>query len=170
MDLSSMLNNDDSKPAGPSVPVVIRDRLPSTQATSPPGTTSQIVQTRDNAPDDSYLPRKRQKIEDSPSPSSAALSSSSKPSLPPASQPNTENPLRRSSGAGVSPQQAMRPQPTQSPISVSRNNSIIAVGDLPDGFEPSIINVHPSEELTRVISDFIFLNLNEEGLETLEVS
>lgn len=43
------------------------------------------------------------------------------------------------------------------------------INDLPDGLEPSITNVQPSEELTRFISDFIFLNLNEEGVEQLEV-
>lgn len=42
-------------------------------------------------------------------------------------------------------------------------------GDGEVAMEPSITNILPSEELTRVISDFIFVNLNEEGLENLEI-
>jgi hypothetical protein len=38
-----------------------------------------------------------------------------------------------------------------------------------DVLEPSIVNMQPSEELTRFISDFIFLNLNETQYENIEV-
>lgn len=75
---------------------------------------------------------------------------------------------------GISPQVSKPPPPalhaTRSPTLLSRNNSVIMLNDpIADGFEPSIINVQPSEELTRFISDFIFLNLNDQGLEQLEV-
>jgi hypothetical protein len=58
----------------------------------------------------------------------------------------------------------------QSPAG-SRSNSVFATvpADVTDVLEPSIINIHPSEELTRLISDFIFLNLNDKGYENLEV-
>ena len=42
-------------------------------------------------------------------------------------------------------------------------------GDSEVKMEPSITNIQPSEELTRFISDFIFITLNEDGLENLEI-
>lgn len=165
MDLSSMLNNDDSNPAGPSVPVA-KDRPPRTQVPIPTDIASQNPQTRDNATDDAPLPRKRQRVEEPPSPSAVALPTSSKPARAPAPQDNRY--AYAESPEGIA-QHASRPQPQRSPTSVSRNNSIIIAGDFPDVMEPSIINKGPSEELTRLISDFIYINLDEEGIETLEV-
>jgi hypothetical protein len=105
--------------------------------------------------DESSLPRKRQRVEDSPSPKTTGK--------PPA--PTNE---KATVAASVSPQQSAKVLAAQSP---SRSNSIVAT--IPrDGeveMEPSITNILPSDELTRFISDFIFVNLNEEGLENLEI-
>jgi hypothetical protein len=37
------------------------------------------------------------------------------------------------------------------------------------GLEPSIVNIQPAEELSRFISDFIFLHLDEVETANLEV-
>jgi hypothetical protein len=149
MDLSSMLNQDsDSKSAGPSsVTPLNQDRPP-----TPPQDTQSTVTTTD----DTCNPRKRQRIENPPSPSSVALPIPTKP-LPPPTAGET----------GVSPLQTFKGLPSQN--SPSRNSSVSTVTHFLEGFEPSIINVQPSEELTRFVSDFIFVNLNEEGYENLEV-
>ena len=159
-----MLNNDDTKPAGPSVSAIVTtDRPPSespsltTPSLPAPLGGGQESRNPHTTQDPSAVSRKRQRVEDSLSSPATALPT----------QPQT----RDNSVVvkpDVSPQQVPKPLPAQSPS--SRNNSIIMVNDSKSGLEPSIVNIQPSEELTRYISDFIFLNLNEEGLEQLEVS
>ena len=160
-----MLNNDDSKPAGQTVSSIVTTTADRPSSKSPPLTTSslptpldggQLPRNLPTAQDSSTVPRKRQRVDDSlSSPSISAPSSVARDNSGVVSNPD------------VSPQQLPKPLPVQSPI--SRNNSVIMLNDSKSGFEPSIINVQPSEELTRFISDFIFLNLNEAGLEQLEV-
>ena len=157
-----MLNNDDTKAAGPSVSAIAVDSSPSK---SPSLTTASIPAPLDGGEqspnphikqESSAVSRKRQRVEDSPSSPFVALP--------------TQPQIRDSSevgNPGESPQQVPKPLPVQTPI--SRNNSLIMANDWKSGLESSIINVQPSEDLTRFISDFIFLNLNEEGLEQLEV-
>lgn len=158
-----MLNNDDTKADGPSVSAIVAaDSSPS----KPPSlTTASIPAPLDGGEqspnphikqEPSTVSRKRQRVEDSPSSPFVALP--------------TQPQIRDSSevgNPGESPQQLPKPLPVQPPI--SRNNSLIMANDWKNGLEYSIINVQPSEDLTRFISDFIFLNLNEEGLEQLEV-
>jgi len=159
MDLSSMLNNDDAKsPPVPSTPANANDPPPRQVKSEPTPTPTPAPldgQPPDQIKDESSLPRKRQRVEDSPSPKTAG-----KP--PP---PTNE---KATAAASVSPQQSAKVLAAQSP---SRSNSIVAT--IPrDGeveMEPSITNILPSDELTRFISDFIFVNLNEEGLENLEI-
>src|SRR5438270_2976551 len=159
MDLLSMLNDDDSKaPATtPSSTHADRPNAASTSNISP----QDGLQSRN----DESLPRKRQRVEDPPSPSSVALP---KPAPPLASSASSATAATAATSAtsAVSPQQTSK-QVTQ-PAPGSRNNSITALSE-PGSLEPSIINVQPSEELTRFVSDFIFLNLNEQGYENLEV-
>ena len=156
-----MLNNGDAKsPSVPSAPVNANDPPPrpvkSEPTPTPTPTPAQLDgQPRDQIKDESSLPRKRQRVEDSPSPKTTG-----KPP-PPTNEDATAT-------ASVSPQQSAKVLAAQSP---SRSNSIVAT--IPrDGeveMEPSITNILPSEELTRFISDFIFVNLNEEGLDNLEI-
>ena len=154
-----MLNNDDLKsPPVPSAPVNANDPPPRPVKSEPTPTPTPAPldgQPRDQIKDDSSLPRKRQRVQDSPSPKTA-----DKP--PP---PTNE---KATAAASVSSQQSAKVLAAQSP---SRSNSIIAAtpGDGEVEMEPSITNILPSEELTRFISDFIFLNLNEEGVENLEI-
>jgi hypothetical protein len=167
MDLSSMLNHDDSKPAGSRSAARVNDRLATIAPSFP---ISLDTKPRNEAQDDPYIHRKRQRVEDElPAPQVAAVPVPSKPpQLAPVQSAARDAPV--SAGAAVSPQQGSASLPaTVSPTSNSRNNSIVAVTDRPDKFEPSIVNIQPSEELTRLISDFIFLNLNDEGIENLEV-
>ena len=158
-----MLNNDDTKPTAPRAStIVVADRPPSkspsltTPSLPAPLDGGQQSQDPHTTQDPYPVSRKRQRVEDSLSSPSVAI-----PTQPQA---------RDNSGVvnpDVSPQQVPKPLPAQSPS--SRNNSVIMVNDWKSALEPSIINVQPREELTRFISDFIFLNLNEEGLEQLEV-
>ena len=158
-----MLNNDDTRPAGPNVSAIVTaERSPSK---SPSLTTPSLPAPLDGGQQysnpqitqDHYsISRKRQRVEDSLSSPSVAL-----PTQPQA---------RDNSGVvnpDISPQQVPKPPPAKSPS--SRNNSVIMMNDSKSGLEPSIGNLQPREELTRFISDFIFLNLNEEGVEQLEV-
>lgn len=154
-----MLNNDDAKSSSlPSAPVITNDQPPRPMKSEPeptPTPTALDGRPREQIQDESSLSRKRQRVEDSPSPKTAAKA------FPP--------PTERATGAAVSPQQqSAKLLSGQSP---SRSNSIVAAmpGDGELGMEPSITNIQPSEELTRFISDFIFVNLNEEGLENLEI-
>src|SRR5271155_1952036 len=157
MDLSSMLNNDDAKPPVPSAPVNANEppRPVKSEPTPTPTPAPLGGQPWDQIKDESSLPRKRQRVEDSLSPKTTG-----KPP-PPTNEDATAT-------ASVSPQQSAKVLAAQSP---SRSNSIVAT--IPrDGeveMEPSITNILPSEGLTRFISDFIFVNLNEEGLENLEI-
>ena len=155
-----MLNNEDAKPPPvPSAPEAVNaNEPPSRPVKSEPTPTPTPApldgQPRDQIKDEeSSLPRKRQRVEDSPSPKTTG-----KP--PP--------PTNEKAAASVSPQQSAKVLAAQSP---SKSNSIVAT--IPrDGevdMEPSITNILPSEELTRFISDFIFVNLNEEGLDNLEI-
>ena len=157
-----MLNDDDSKAASnaPSATPSTADRpANTTTATTPTMTmqTSTAPQDGHHTHTDDSLPRKRQRVEDPPSPSSVALP-------------------RPSPATAVSPQQTSKAAPPTTTTTTtastttpaSRSNSITAISE-PETLEPSIINVQPSEELTRFVSDFIFLNLNEEGYENLEV-
>ena len=157
-----MLNNDDAKsPPVRSAPVNANDpplRPVKNEPTLTPTPAPAPLdgQPRDQIKDESSLPRKRQRVsEDSPSRKTAGK--------PP---PPTND--KATAAASVSPQQSAKVLAAQSP---SRSNSIVAT--IPkDGeveMEPSITNILPSEELTRFISDFIFVNLNEEGLENLEI-
>ena len=155
-----MLNNDDAKPSPvpPVLPVIANDPPPRTMKTEEepfPTPAPENKQSRDqNIKDEASLPRKRQRVEDSPSPKTTVKG------MPP--------PTEKSTAPAVSPQQSAKLLTAQSP---SRNNSIVTAvpGDGDLEMELSITNVQPSEELTRYISDFIFVNLNEEGLENLEI-
>ena len=154
-----MLNNDDAKPSPlPSAPVITNDPPPPRPMKSEPEPTPTPTpldgRPREQIQDESSISRKRQRVEDSPSPKTTAKA------LPP--------PTEKVTGAAVSPQQSAKLLSGQSP---SRSNSIVAAmpGDGELEMEPSITNIQPSEELTRFISDFIFVNLNEEGLENLEI-
>jgi len=150
-----MLNTDDAKP--PPIPSPVNANEPPRPVKSEPTPTPTPAplggQPWDQIKDESSLPRKRQRVEDSPSPKTTG-----KP--PP--------PTNEKATASVSPQQSAKVLAAQSP---SRSNSVVAT--IPrDGeveMEPSITNILPSEELTRFISDFIFVNLNEEGLDNLEI-
>ena len=152
-----MLNNEDAKsPSVPSAPVNANDPPPRPVKSEPTPTPTPAPldgQPQGQIKDESSLPRKRQRVENSPSPKTTG-----KP--PP--------PTNEKATASVSPQQSAKVLAAQSP---SRSNSIVAT--IPrDGeveMEPSITNILPSEELTRFISDFIFVNLNEEGLDNLEI-
>jgi len=95
--------------------------------------------------DTGALSRKRPRIDDSPQPVSA----------------------RRSASAAPSSGQRTGTVAEQSPV--QRSNSVIMLNEPLIGLEPSIINIQPSEELSRFISDFIFLHLIESGTEHLEV-
>jgi hypothetical protein len=155
MDLLSMLNNDDSKALSTTPSTIHADRP------NAPSTSNMSPQDGHQSRSEDSLPRKRQRVEDPPSPSSVALP---KPAPPAAA--STPAAAAQAQAPAVSPQQAPKPAPQSTPG--SRNNSITAISE-PDNLEPSIINVQPSEELTRFVSDFIFLNLNEQGYENLEV-
>jgi len=98
--------------------------------------------------DTGALSRKRPRIDDSPQPVSAVSAG-------------------RSPGAASSSGQRTRTIAEQSPV--QRNNSVIMLNEPLIGLEPSIVNIQPSEELSRFISDFIFLHLIEGGTEHLEV-
>ena len=154
-----MLNNDDAKPPPvPPAPAITNDPPPRPVKNEPVPTPTPAPldgQPRDQIKDESTLPRKRQRVEDSPSPKTIGKA-------PP---PTIE---KATAAASVSPQQSAKVLASQSP---SRSNSIVAAipGDGEVGMEPSITNIQPSEELIRLISDFIFLNLNEEGVENLEI-
>jgi hypothetical protein len=168
MNLLSILNDDDSKKVTPSIAALVHHPTadaPSPSTDNPP----QNGPPGNEANDDTTAPRKRQRIEDPPSPSSTTMPVAAKiPSLN-QSQSGRSTPAR-SSRPGVSPQQVHKPLPaSQTQASVSRNNSVSVVSDSIDVLEPSIVNMQPSEELTRFISDFIFLNLNESEYENLEV-
>src|SRR5271169_2578314 len=141
MDLSSMLNNDDAKPSPVSAaPVIANDPPPRPMKSEPehiPTPTSLDGRPRDQIEDETSPPRKRPRVEDSPSPKTTTKA------LPP---PTT-------AGPAVSPQQSAKMLTGESP---SRSNSVVAVipGDGDLEMEPSITNIQPSEELTRFISDF----------------
>jgi len=155
-----MLNNDDARPSPvPPASAIANDPPPRPVKSEAAPTLSPApldVQPRDQIKDESSLPRKRQRVEDSPSPKTTGIEA------PP---PSTE---KATAPPSVSPQQSTKVLAAQSP---SRSNSVVAAmpGDGEVDMEPSITNIQPSEELTRFISDFIFINLNEEGLENLEI-
>jgi hypothetical protein len=71
--------------------------------------------------------------------------------------------------AGVSPEQVHTALPGQN--TESRNNSLgeNSLGESLDILEPSIVNIQPAEELTRFVSDFIYVNLDDRKYENLEV-
>jgi hypothetical protein len=160
MDLLSMLNNDDSKAPATTPSTVHADR-PNAASTS-----NISPQDGHQSRNDDSLPRKRQRVEDPPSPSSVALPKPAPPLAASAASAASAT-AATSATSVVSPQQT--PKQVTQPAPGSRNNSITAISE-PENLEPSIINVHPSEELTRFVSDFIFLNLNEQGYENLEAS
>jgi hypothetical protein len=163
MDLLSMLNTDEGKPAGFSKPVIASE--PPSSGTASTYTVPQDRRPRDTENDESIHSRKRLRVEGSPSPPATGTSTAANPA---ATAPVQGAPVG-TANQGVSPSQVPKPLPTRSPTSASRNNSVIMLNDPPDGLEPSIINLQPSEELTRFISDFIFLYLNDPEIETLEV-
>jgi hypothetical protein len=172
MDLLSLLNDDDSKSAGPSISALPLDPPPSNSNQASSNIAPQDGPTRNGSVDDSSQSRKRPRISDPPSPSSVAFASA--PIVPgkgvngaPGSGQTPIDNIIASVLAGRSPQQVQRGLATQSPE--SRNNSISISNETSDSLEPSIVNIQPSEELTRFISDFIFLNLDAEGYKNLEV-
>jgi hypothetical protein len=69
-----------------------------------------------------------------------------------------------SAAAGVSPEQI--PKTLPGPKTESRSNSFEESLDI---LEPSIVNIQPAEELTRFVSDFIYVNLNDKKYDNLEV-
>jgi hypothetical protein len=156
MDLLSMLNNDDSTPAGPSISVT--DHRPTATIVTDQPTVALDGPGREIIKEESSLSRKRQRIEDSPSSSPVVIDASSAAATKPRLA-RDDPPLN----PGISPHEGPKPLPSRSPV--SRNNSVIMTHELYAGFEPSIVNIEPSEELTRLISNFIFVHLNEEGLE-----
>jgi hypothetical protein len=62
---------------------------------------------------------------------------------------------------------AVSPTETSPIVPPPRTNSLVSVSC--NTIEPTIVNMHLSEELTKFVSDFIYLNLNEDGIENLEV-
>ena len=137
--VASLINSDDTPPA---------QRQP---ATPPPVVPLPPTPLEESPRDDtSALSRKRPRIDDSPQPMSAV------------------SPGRAGSVSTASSSvQRTRTVAGQSPV--QRNNSVIMLHEPPVGLEPSIVNIQPSEELSRFISDFIFLHLIEGGTEHLEV-
>jgi len=137
--VASLINNDDSS-------------LAQRQPTAPPPVAPTPPTPLDESPrdDSAALSRKRPRIDDSPQPMSAV------------------SPGRAGSVSTASSSvQRTRTVAGQSPV--QRNNSVIMLHEPPVGLEPSIVNIQPSEELSRFISDFIFLHLIEGGTEHLEV-
>jgi hypothetical protein len=169
MNLLSILNNDDSRKSSPSVAPSVNNHLPTNPSLPLAEIPPQDGRSGNEANNDGTLPRKRQRVEDPPSPSSVALPIASKP--PPLnSLPAGQNTTGGITGPGVSPQQTSKPLPaSQTQASGPRTNSMSIANDPIDVLEPSIVNMQPSEELTRFISDFIFLNLNETQYENIEV-
>ena len=150
-----MLNNDLPKSSPSPVhratvaSLINSDDTPPAQrqpATPPPVVPLPPTPLEESPRDDtSALSRKRPRIDDSPQPVSA----------------------RRSVSAAPSSGQRTGTVAEQSPV--QRSNSVIMLDEPLIGLEPSIINIQPSEELSRFISDFIFLHLIESGTEHLEV-
>jgi len=150
-----MLNNDLPKSSPSPVhratvaSLINSDDTPPAQrqpATPPPVVPLPPTPLEESPRDDtSALSRKRPRIDDSPQPVSA----------------------RRSVSAAPSSGQRTGTVAEQSPV--QRSNSVIMLNEPLIGLEPSIINIQPSEELSRFISDFIFLHLIESGTEHLEV-
>lgn len=145
-----MLNNDESKPP-PATAAIVDPPARAPTVKSEPTSTPILLDgaSREPTNDSSFLPRKRQRVDDPPSPKS---------------KPRAPVP-EKSAVPGVSSQQSAKVSAAQSP---SRSNSTVAAV-AGEEMEPSITNIQPSDELTRFISDFIFINLNEEGLENLEI-
>ena len=160
-----MLNKDDSKSAGPSVAALINDPPPRNPTPATPISAPQDGTARNGAVDDTSLPRKRQRVGDPPSPSSVALASAPPSKPAPAVPGPSGRQTPTASVVGVSPQQVHKALPRPD----SRNNSVSAASETSDVLEPSIVNMKPSEELTRFVSDFIFLSLDNEEYENLEV-
>jgi hypothetical protein len=153
MDLLSMLNSDDSKPRSSSVSIaaIINDRPPKTP---PPTAPAQPVKTSIDTDDNSSVPRKRQRVdddEDDEDPSSQSPMLAKTPAREARGSISASSPLeeRRESVA--------MPKVKQEDFGVS------------EFLEPTIKNVQPVDDLTKFISDFIFLNLNEAEVEHLEV-
>ena len=154
-----MLNTDDSSKPPPSssisIAAIINDR-PSKTPPSPPSPPSQSVQK--SLEDNSLLPRKRQRIDDEDeTPSHSAQS-------PIVTQTHAREQARGSISGGPS---AISPK-------VERRESVVVpeVKEEQSGaqaLEPTIKDVQPVDDLTRFISDFIFLTLNEREYEHLEV-
>lgn len=151
-----MLNDVDAKPPVPSKPAQPVDlpghpKIPPSTPPAAPQDGGQSLPEENLEPEPS---RKRQRVEDPPSPSSVALptAKTSQPSKPPSGASSGTQ------STAVSPEQEKRVLPVQ-------RGSISVPKDI---LEPTITNVEPSEELTRLISDFIFVNI-EEGYENLEV-
>jgi hypothetical protein len=173
MDLLSLLNDDDSISAGSTVSVLPPGPPPSNSNQVPSNIAPQDGPTRNGSVSDTSQSRKRQRVGESPSPSSVAFAST--PVVPGkgvsgVTGSGRETPIDSIVAtvvAGQSPHQWHKGLATQSPE--SRNNSISVSNETSDSLEPSIVNIQPSEELTRLVSDFIFLNLNDEGYENLEV-
>jgi hypothetical protein len=155
-----MLNNEGNRSPRPSASVTagnVSPRPPPIKSEAATTSTPNPLDGQSQDPmskDDSEQPRKRQRVEDYPSPKTG--------SQPPLA-PNADG--AGSLVAGVSQEQSARVLNTQSP---SRNKSVVHPGDSEREMEPSITNSHLIDELTRLISDFIFLNLNDEGLDNLE--
>ena len=164
MDLSSMLNGPPPSPSKPPKPI---EPSPAPTPSQPPIPSTAI--NNDSAPQDGQRdedgnnedlmqPRKRPRLEDPPSPSSVALASAKPSVLPP--QPAKSTPSSTSSTK--SPEQERKSLPPQPRFSISVPS---------DALEPTIMNIQPHEELTRHISDFIFLNLGAaENLEVFTIS
>jgi len=152
MDLLSMLNSDDSKPRSSSVSIaaIINDR-PS--KTPPPTAPAQPVKTSIDTDDNSSVPRKRQRVDD---------------------DEDDEDPSSQSPMLAKTPAREARGSISASSPVEERRESVAMPKVKQEDFvvpelEPTIKNVQPVDDLTKFISDFIFLNLNEAEVEHLEV-
>ena len=141
-----MLNNDEPRPAPihrASVASLINsDEPPAPPPLLPPASAPPATSQDERPPDEAgSQSRKRPRTGDSPAPLS------------------TTSAQRGGSISAASSPVQLTKTVAQSPI--QRNNSVIMLHEPLIGLEPSIVNIQPAEELSRFISDFIFLHLLE---------
>jgi len=156
MDLLSMLNSDDTKPRSSSVSIaaIINDRPPKTP---PPTAAAETAKKSIDANDNSSVPRKRQRVDDDEEEEEDPSSQSPSVAKTPAREV-------RGSISATSPRDQRRDSVAMPKVRKEEEEE----GGVPE-LEPTIKNVQPVDDLTKFISDFIFLNLNEEEVEHLEV-
>jgi hypothetical protein len=152
-----MLNNDEPRQAPihrASVASLINDEPPAPPPPPPPRQptvpSAPPAPAQDERPPDEpgSQSRKRPRTEDSPPPPTPAQRTGSVSAA--------SSPVQRTKTVAQSP--------------VQRNNSVIMLHEPLLGLEPSIVNIQPAEELSRFISDFIFLHLDEVETANLEVA